>query len=1313
MINLARAFPTSLLKIATLTHHDLSLTTLFDEGAQLNLISKQFVMKYNLPVTKLATPITLSMANDQKQAITHVIHNFDITIAALSANATPVPLHFNPSFAVMNTTFDLILGLPFTEYHQILPHYCDNTYVYTSPDGFRVIIPLRNSNLNAPCSHAFCPFAQQLPLHAKFPPHPPFTVPSPTTHHAPSQQPLRLAAATDQSHKTPPSHRKPHWSTSPSPMIASISHPSLHLPFISTQYDPLKQLLCASDTDIPLQSAPVFFRHCKHSATAYLCTVHPVKAPSSTKDSNALRDHVLSHFPSTFPDTLPSDPPPPGRLQHAIDLIPSYTVPPRRLYRQTPTELAETKKQIEAYLSSKQVRPSTSPFGAPVLLVKKKDGSMRMCVDYRGLNAITEKNNFPLPRIDDLHDQLTHAKYFTKLDLYSGYHQIPIKPGDEYKTAFTSRYGTFEFLVMPFGLTNAPATFQTAMNALFYDWLDDFVIVYLDDILIYSPTLDQHYEHVSRVLQRLSEHKWYCKLFKCDFAATEIEYLGHIISNGTISIDHSKLKALTEWPLPMKTLRECQSYLGLTGYYRKFVPHYSELAKPLHRLAAKDTPFVWTDEHTNAVTALNKALINPTCLTIFDPQRPTFLTTDASEYAMGAVLSQQYDHGERPVAFLSKSFSPTETNYAMWEKELYALVWSTRELRSYLRGIHFTLRTDNKPSVQLLTNTNVKFSTIATNRVLRWISLLQSFSFTPQHTPGKSNVVADALSRFPINAIYEPTDQTTADLCQTNVVSQPIPLFNQHFTTAYTTNPRLHHLYKQLCNDYFHPRFTLKDSLIVSRESPSRIYLPDDTTLRTLIFNEIHDSPLSGHPGFHRLLAYVKRHYFGPRLYSDVLDYVRSCPTCQITKPRAKHPYGKLIPLQPPEAPWQDISLDLITHLPPSNGYTAIFVIVDRFSKMAHFVPTTDTADAPALAKLFHENVVKYHGFPRSIISDRDSRFLSSFWKELFEIAGTTLRFSSANHPQTDGQTERTNRTLEQYLRIFARMSPNSWQPCLTSAEIAYNNATHTATGFSPFYLVYNHHPNLPIDLLSSPIDGRNDATHALLNDHYETIQQAHHALQEAAQRMSSSTRHRHPAPFRTGDFVLVHTNAFRSHATIASLPKFADRWLGPFEIKTVINPNAYRLALPSSFKHHDVINVSFLHPYRHSSRFPRPHPDETRPPPLDAPPPDTDDSPSYEVESILRHRLRHRHTTTSLTVAQQLALSDDPHDYQFLIKWTGYPLHESTWEPFAHLDNARDILREYLAAHALPLTWLDKLPPATTSSSSGPATSFADGIFP
>ena len=242
----------------------------------------------------------------------------------------------------------------------------------------------------------------------------------------------------------------------------------------------------------------------------------------------------------------------------------------------------------------------------------------------------------------------------------------------------------------------------------------------------------------------------------------------------------------------------------------------------------------------------------------------------------------------------------------------------------------------------------------------------------------------------------------------------------------------------------YHPQYQLQNNLIITRETPYRIFIPDDQPLRLALFQEIHDSPLAGHPGFHKLIAYIRRHFIGPKLRPDALDFIRSCPQCQKSKPRHDKHYGEIMPLQPPEEPWQDISLDLITKLPKSNNYTAILVIVDRFSKMAHFIPTHHDSDTPALAQQVFDNIIRLHGFLHSIVSDRDTCFLSIFWTELFDLTQTTLRFLTANHPQSDGQTERTNRTLEQYLRIYIENKPHDWANYLTLAEIAYNNATHS-----------------------------------------------------------------------------------------------------------------------------------------------------------------------------------------------------------------------------------------------------------------------------
>ena len=364
---------------------------------------------------------------------------------------------------------------------------------------------------------------------------------------------------------------------------------------------------------IMLCSAIEFWRYARAAdTTTYLCIFKQQDdtPPPQNRDDFAeyVRGYALRHFPQLFPDELPRQLPPSDRIQHPIDLTVSHKIPPRKLYRQSADELAETKRRIHEYLQAGHIRPSNSSFGAPVLLVKKKDSSMRMCIDYRRLNDITIKNNFPLPRIDDLHDRLGNARFFTKLDLHSGYHQIPIRPGDEHKTAFTSRYGTYEFMVMPFGLTNAPATFQTAMTILFTEWLDDFVIVYLDDILIYSQSQSDHIQHARQVMQKLLDHQWVCKLKKCDFATKSVEYLGHIVSDGRIAIDPDKMKAVTDWPVPFKNLHEVQSFLGLVGYYRKFIPRFSHTARHLYDLTRKNVEFKWTDKHSEAVNQLKKAV---------------------------------------------------------------------------------------------------------------------------------------------------------------------------------------------------------------------------------------------------------------------------------------------------------------------------------------------------------------------------------------------------------------------------------------------------------------------------------------------------------------------------------------------------------------------------------------------------------------------------------------------------------------------------------------------------------------------------------
>ena len=748
-------------------------------------------------------------------------------------------------------------------------------------------------------------------------------------------------------------------------------------------------------------------------------------------------------------------------------------------------------------------------------------------------------------------------------------------------------------------------------------------------------------------------------------------------------------------------------------------------AKPLYEFAHKNTEFIWQDKHTNAVNQLKEAITSPDCLVIFNPDLPTTLTTDACDYAMGACLTQTYEQGERPVAFISKTFNDTEMKYTLWEKELYAVIWSVHQFRPYLLNIHFTIRSDNKPTTQVLVSSSLRTSTTTTNRVNRWILSLQPFKFTIQHHPGKSNVVADALSRYPnVKTEYKTSCNAVITTFHSSLRNRLIDLYAKHISTT--------HIWQQLHKEALHPRLQLIDDLICTRTNPPRILIPDDTSFRHDLIHEIHDTVLSGHPGIHKLLSFISLRYVGNHIRRDILEYVNTCPECQKAKPRHEKPFGICTPLPIAHTPWTDISMDLIMSLPTSNDYNAIFVVVDRFSKMAHFIPTQTTVDAPQLARLFLDNIVKLHGFPKSIVSDRDPRFVSIFWKEVWNTIGTSLRISTANHPQTDGQTERTNRTLEQYLRIYARHKKTKWSTYLPFAEFAYNNTTHSATGLSPSYIVYQRHLYTPIDIAISDITLRNANAETLLTTYSTLLERVRKQLDNARIKMIMQNQSNDkPSPFNVDDQVLVHRTAFRNFSSASHIAKFDDRWLGPFMILEIINHNAYRIDLPSSLKAHNVINISFLRPYKISMKFQRLHPDNLLLPPVESDditsssssnllddtspasskiPSITDNIPSasnnqideYEVESILKCRLSsrtHKYTPRqrSLPLQQQLHISKDPKEYDYLVKWKGYPSYEATWEPYEHLEHADEVFNSFVLDNNLPLQW--KITPNTSST--------------
>ncbi|GBG86011.1 hypothetical protein CBR_g40824 [Chara braunii] len=403
-------------------------------------------------------------------------------------------------------------------------------------------------------------------------------------------------------------------------------------------------------------------------------------------------EHVVAKFPDLFVE--------PTRVVerevvHAIEIIPGSKTPKGRIYRMALVELDELRQQLKELTKKGWIRPSSSPYGSPVLFVPKKGGTLRMCIDYRGLNAITVKNAEPLPRIDDLLDRVQGCKHYSKIDLKSGYHQIAIRPEDQHKTAFQTTYGLYQFVVMPFGLCNSPGTFQHTMNRIFHDHLDKFVVVYLDDILIFSKSVEEHAQHVETVLSLLRQHKYKVNLEKCEFGRTKILYLGHEVSAKGIRPEDAKVASIRDWPRP-QTVTEVRSFLGMCGYYRNFVKNYSTVASPLTDLTRLDTPWDWSDECEGAFKRQKHALMNHEVLMVPDPQKPFIVTTDASQYDIGAVLAQQDGKKLRPIEYMSKKMPSMNLAKSTYERELYALYKALVHWRHFLLGRFFYLRTDHQ-----------------------------------------------------------------------------------------------------------------------------------------------------------------------------------------------------------------------------------------------------------------------------------------------------------------------------------------------------------------------------------------------------------------------------------------------------------------------------------------------------------------------------------------------------------------------------------------------------------------------------------------
>jgi hypothetical protein len=762
----------------------------------------------------------------------------------------------------------------------------------------------------------------------------------------------------------------------------------------------------------------------RHGDVAYAaeCLITTRKDSEGREQYHPQIRELLGQYEPVFGPIPPGRPPDRG-FEHMIELEAGATPVITTPYRHPKKFKDEIEKAIKELLAMGHIRPNMSPFASSVVLVLKKDGTLRMCIDYRALNKKTIKNRYPIPRIDELMDELHGAVFFTKIDLRSGYHQINIREQDIEKTTFRCHFRHFEFLVMPFGLTNAPATFQSCMNHIFRGQLRKYLLVFFDDILIYNKTWDEHLAHLGEVLDIMQAQSLYAKESKCEFGMRELLYLGHIISGQGVQVHQEKIRAILDWPMP-KNLTELKGFFGLCSYYRRFVKGFSQLGAPLTDLTKKGA-FHWTEESQQTFDKMKEVMSTCPVLALPDFSQPFVLECDASGVGIGAVLMQ----GGHPIVFESRKLNESERLYPIYDKEMLAIMHALTKFRQYLVGNRFVVKTDHNSLKYFLDQKDLS------ERQQKWVSKIQAFDFDIEYVKGKRNIVADALSRRPAGC-------SMMDICTD---------WKAHLLVEYSKNKFACEVMDgQVIDD----RYRVLDDVIFYKD---RIYLVPESTLKGKILKVCHDSPTTGHQGYFKTYRQIRERFSWKGLKDDVLKHIRECTTCQQNKSEQTHPAGLLQPLPIPEQKWESISMDFITGLPRVQGKDCIFVVVDRLTKFAHFFAIPTDYKAIQVAELFFREVFRLHGLPRQIVSDRDGRFISAFWQELFRLTGTELATSTSYHPQTDGQTEIVNKWVEGYLRNYVGGQQRTWVRWLHMGEYCYNTTYHMSIRMSPFRALYGY----------------------------------------------------------------------------------------------------------------------------------------------------------------------------------------------------------------------------------------------------------------
>lgn len=862
-------------------------------------------------------------------------------------------------------------------------------------------------------------------------------------------------------------------------------------------------------------------------------------------------------------------------VKHRIRTNPGAEPIFTKSYRYPKVHEEEVREQVQKLKKDGIIRDSSSPWSSPLWIVPKKTDASgkkkwRMVIDFRKLNDLTVADNYPLPNITEILDQLGKAKYFSTLDLTSGFHQIPMEEVDTEKTAFSTPYGHFEYTRMPFGLKNAPACFQRLMNTVLAGLQGIKCFVYLDDIVVYGQNLEEHNNKLIEVLEQLRKANLKLQPDKCEFLRKEVNYLGHVITDKGVKPDPKKIQSIVEMQAPVNT-KGIKSFLGMIGYYRKFIRDFSRFAEPMTRLLKKDVEFIWGQEQQNSFQKLKELITKYPILQYPDFSKPFIITTDASNRGIGAVLSQEFNGKDLPIHFASRTLNKSETSYSTTEKECLAIVWATKQFRPYIYGTKFVIMTDHRPLTWLF---QVKDPG---SRLVRWRLKLEEFDYTIVYKKGKENVVADELSRN-VRITEQEKEETWQDLLSL-LEEEGIEVNKEN-----EENPNNIELHVDEENSGENNENILVDDPTTESEKFCEVEAGqttdkeevNDPNRRQEILREYHNGLLGGHTGQKATYAKMSGKFKWKGMQKHVEEFIRNCPQCQTEKVNRAPTRNPMKVITSADRALEKIMIDMIGPMKETEeGYRFGLTIQDDLSKFIKFIPLK-SKEMKTVANTLLEQWVMNYGMPKIILSDNGAEFCNSLFKELCEILNIKHITTSVAYPQANGSVERAHCRLLEYLKSTEKELENStdWHTRMPYAGFCYNNTKHATTGYTPYEIVFGFEANKP-----SGVDPYNEKS---MFDYIDELKAKLYQTQENVK--ANTKRCRQKSKIRYDKKIGRHINYKAGEQVLIRNDrrgKFESQYRGPFTILEVYND--YLIIKLQNKK--QKVNKANLKPYFPGSR--------------------------------------------------------------------------------------------------------------------------------